>query len=105
MTPPNREWVTIPSRGKERKRWQVDVTFLASSWECIFGNGCQGVLTEPAAELEMGCCSYGAHASDKKDRDHVAEVATHLTPEEWQFHKKGATGVWEKVRKSEWATP
>jgi hypothetical protein len=104
MTPPNREWVTIPSRGKERKRWQVDVTFLASSWECIFGNGCQGVLTEPAAELEMGCCSYGAHASDKKDRDHVAEVATHLTPEEWQFHKKGATGVWKKVGKSEWRT-
>jgi hypothetical protein len=105
MTPPNREWVTIPSRGKEVKRWQVDVTFMSSSWQCIFGNGCQGVLTEPAPELEMGCCSYGAHASDKKDRDHVERVAKRLTADEWQFRKKGRDrGVWAKVGKSEWRT-
>ena len=30
-------------------------------WTCIFGRGCQGVLTGPAPELEQGCCSYGAH--------------------------------------------
>jgi hypothetical protein len=105
MTAPNREWVTIPSRGKERKRWQVDVTFLASSWQCIFGKGCQGVLTEPAPELEAGCCSYGAHAADKKDRDHVERVAKRLTADEWQFRKNGRSrGVWAKVGKSEWRT-
>ena len=54
MTAPTREWVTIPSRGKERKQWQIDVTFLVSSWHCIFGQGCQGVLTEPAPELDAG---------------------------------------------------
>lgn len=105
MTAPSREWVTIPSRGKERKRWQCDITFLASSWQCIFGNGCQGVLTEPAPELEMGCCSYGAHASDKKDRDHVERVAKRLTDDEWQFRSKAKTrGVWTKVGKAEWRT-
>lgn len=105
MTAPSREWVTIPSRGKEVKRWQCDITFLASSWECIFGNGCQGVLTEPAPELHQGCCSYGAHASDKKDRDHVERVAKRLTADEWQFRKKGKErGVWAKVGKSEWRT-
>ena len=55
------------SPGKEKRQWQIDVTFLASHYRCIFGQGCQGVLTEPAPELVHGCCSYGAHASDKKD--------------------------------------
>ena len=45
MTGPNREWVTIPVPGKVPKRWMIDVTFLTSSWQCIFGAGCQGVLT------------------------------------------------------------
>ncbi len=36
---------------------------MTSHWSCIFGNGCQGVLTEEAPELVHGCCSYGAHAS------------------------------------------
>ena len=82
-----------------------DVTFLTSRWTCIFGNGCQGVLTEPAAELNTGCCSYGAHASDKKDRDHVERVAKRLTDAEWQFRDKGKKrGVWAKVGKAEWRT-
>ncbi len=105
MTAPSREWVTIPARGKERKRWLVDVTFMASSWTCIFGQGCQGVLTEPAPELVQGCCSYGAHASDRKDRDHVERVAKRLSASEWEFRKKGrARGVWAKVGKNEWRT-
>ena len=54
MTGPTREWITIPVPGKERKQWQIDVTFLMSSWRCIFGQGCQGVLTEPAPEMVAG---------------------------------------------------
>ena len=69
MTAPSREWVTIPVPGKERKQWQIDVTFLMSSWRCIFGQGCQGVLTEPASEMIEGCCSYGAHESEVKVKD------------------------------------
>jgi hypothetical protein len=97
--------VTIPARGKESKRWQCDVTFLTSSWECIFGRGCQGVLTEPAPELVQGCCSYGAHAADKKDREHVERMAKRLGVDEWQYRKKGRErGVWAKVGKQEWRT-
>ena len=58
----------VPGPEARNARWQIDVTFLLSSWQCIFGHGCQGVLTEPAPELVQGCCSYGAHASDKKDQ-------------------------------------
>ena len=55
-------------RPKAQRTWMFDVTFLESNWTCIFGNGCQGVLTGPTPELVQGCCSYGAHFTDEKDR-------------------------------------
>jgi hypothetical protein len=86
------EWVSFADPEEERT-WVFDVTFLASSWTCIFGRGCQGVLTGPAPELVHGCCSYGAHLVDKADRRRVEKIAATLTPEEWQYQgrakKKG----------------
>jgi len=105
MTAPSREWVTIPVPGKERKQWQIDVTFLMSSWRCIFGQGCQGVLTEPAPELVEGCCSYGAHESEVKVKDKVEKLAKKLGDDEWQFKSIGLKkGVWKKAAKDEWQT-
>src|SRR5215475_6491473 len=89
MSGPTREWITIPVPGKEKKQWQIDVTFLASNWRCIFGCGCQGVLTEPAPELVQGCCSYGAHFDSEEDIARVAAAAAELTDEEWQFAGRG----------------
>ena len=84
------EWLSFDDEDEERT-WVFDVTFLTSNWTCIFGNGCQGVLTGPTPELVQGCCSYGAHLVDKKDARRVEKAAETLTPEEWQFHgaKKG----------------
>ena len=82
------EWVSFPDPDEERT-WMFDVTFLESSWTCIFGRGCQGVLTGPAPELEHGCCSYGAHFTGKKDVRRVEAAAATLTPEQWQLFKKG----------------
>ena len=105
-TSATREWITIPVPGKDKKQWQIDVTFLASSYRCIFGQGCQGVLTEPAAELVQGCCSYGAHASDKKDQDKITKLAKKLSEDEWQFRDVGMKkpSVWVKVAKDEYRT-
>jgi hypothetical protein len=81
------------------------VTFLASSYRCIFGQGCPGVLTEPAPELIQGCCSYGAHASDKKDMKKIERLAEELGDDEWQFRKRGLQrGVWKSVGKDDWRT-
>ncbi|HEX5613718.1 MAG TPA: hypothetical protein VFZ83_01060 [Acidimicrobiia bacterium] len=107
MVGPSREWVTIPVAGKERRRWEIDVTFLTSSWQCIFGAGCQGVLTEPAPELIHGCCSYGAHAHDAADKKKVERIARELTDDEWQHREVGLSrGVWKTVnkKKQEWKT-
>lgn len=79
------EWVSFEDEGEQRT-WVFDITFLTSNWTCIFGRGCQGVLTGPTPELVQGCCSYGAHMVDKKDARHVEKVAATLTPEEWQHH-------------------
>ena len=106
MTAPVREWVTFQDPKRKKHIWHVDVTFLASNYLCIFGQGCQGVLTEKSPEMAQGCCSYGAHSSGAKDRAHVDKVAAKLTADDWQFLKKGRTkkGIWAKVGKDDYRT-
>ncbi|MHB8243958.1 MAG: hypothetical protein ACYDGN_01200 [Acidimicrobiales bacterium] len=82
------EWVSIDDPAEDRT-WIVDVTFLESGWECIFRNGCQGVLTGPAPELEQGCCSYGAHFTCDEDAERVQTAAMTLTSDQWQFRRRG----------------
>ncbi|HET9060881.1 MAG TPA: hypothetical protein VFN61_13250 [Acidimicrobiales bacterium] len=92
MTPTDaHEWVSFEDP-HEQRLWRFDVTFLLSRWRCIFGSGCQGVLTEPAPEMEQGCCSYGAHFVDEDDVQRVKAAAKSLTPEQWQFHPEGQGG-------------
>lgn len=98
-----REWVSFEDPDEERT-WVFDVSFLTSNWTCIYGNGCQGVLTEPAPELEHGCCSYGAHLVDKKDARRVEKVAATLGPDEWQFHSRGRKGVITRTKDGERVT-
>jgi hypothetical protein len=71
----------------EERTWMVDVTFLESSWHCIYGRGCQGVLTERSPELEEGCCSYGAHFTGEDDALRVELAAKELTDDQWQFRR------------------
>jgi hypothetical protein len=82
------EWVSFEDPDEDRT-WVFDVTFLTSRWTCIYGHGCQGVLTEPAPELAHGCCSYGAHFVDDEDARRVQEHAETLGDDEWQFRRRG----------------
>ena len=85
------EWVSFEDP-EEQRTWRFDVTFLLSHWECIFGRGCQGVLTGPAPELVQGCCSYGAHFTSDDDLARVKAAARALTPEQWQFADRARHG-------------
>jgi hypothetical protein len=87
-TTPAREWISFEDE-TEQRTWVFDVTFLLSRWTCIFGAGCQGVLTGPAPELAQGCCSYGAHFTDEDDVVRVEEAAATLQADEWQFRPEG----------------
>ena len=86
------EWVSFDDT-KEARTWVFDVTFLTSNWSCIFGQGCQGVLTGPAEDLVQGCCSYGAHFIDDADVAKVEGWAATLSDEEWQFKSKAKRGI------------
>src|ERR1019366_1668738 len=82
------EWVSFEDPAEDRS-WLVDVTFLSSCWQCIYGAGCQGVLTEATPERMEGCCSYGAHFTDEADAERVTAAAETLPREQWQFRSKG----------------
>ena len=89
------EWVSFEDPEEDRT-WVFDITFLMSAWTCIYGRGCQGVLTGAAPELEQGCCSYGAHFIDEEDEATTLAYAERLTAEQWQhrdvaIRKGGAT--------------
>ena len=82
------EWVSFEDPDEDRT-WLFDVTFLTSSWRCIFGQGCKGVLTEDTTDWIQGCCSYGAHFTGPEDIAHTQAMAERLDPATWQFHAEG----------------
>jgi len=84
------EWLRVDTTEVE---WVVDGSFLASSWQCIWGRGCLGILDEPAEELNQGCCSVGAHLDGEDEARTTATLAAMLDPERFQFHAEAADGV------------
>ncbi|HWJ81970.1 MAG TPA: hypothetical protein VNS55_07025 [Nocardioides sp.] len=72
---------------------RCDLTWLTSSYRCIFGQGCQGIYADSP---DTGCCTLGAHFADKDDEKRVAAYVDQLTPEQWQFHPG------RKVKKKDW---
>jgi hypothetical protein len=88
-----RAWVEFvdPSDGEQVIR--ADLTWLTSSWTCIFGGGCAGIYADAP---DVGCCTLGAHFSDKDDRKRVATFVGQLEPRHWQQHPGRA------VKSSDW---
>jgi hypothetical protein len=97
------EWVSFEDPEEDRT-WVFDVTFLLSSWNCIYGRGCQGVLTGPSPELAQGCCSYGAHMTDSADARRVERAARSLTADQWQFRSRARQGPLRRTRGGETVT-
>lgn len=89
-----RAWVEFPDPADEEQIFRCDLTWLTSRWNCVFGQGCQGI--QPGRSSD-GCCTLGAHFSDEEDEQRVAEHVARLTPETWQFHDVGTTSGWTGV--------
>ncbi len=83
------EWLRIDTAEVD---WVVDGSFLASSWQCIWGKGCLGILDEPAEALNQGCCSVGAHIDGEDEARTTAALAALLDPGQFQFHREAAEG-------------
>jgi hypothetical protein len=81
------EWVSF-DEVDEQRTWVFDATFLRSNYTCIFGCGCKGILDDPAPELGLGCCNFGAHFVDDADVANLELHAERLEPRHMQFHAK-----------------
>ncbi len=81
-----RTWVEFPDPDNPDHMIRADLTWLTSRWTCIFQNGCGGIAAGRASD---GCCTLGAHFTDKADEKRVRKAAARLSDEEWQFAKKG----------------
>jgi hypothetical protein len=91
-----RAFVEFVNPADETELMRCDLTWLTSSYTCIFGQGCHGIYADSP---DTGCCTLGAHFSDKDDEKRVAEYVDQLTPEQWQFHPRRPDG---KVRRKDW---
>jgi hypothetical protein len=90
----DRMWVEFGepgSPGAPDTVYRCDLTWLTSSWTCIFGRGCRGI---DAARPDDGCCTLGAHFSDADDERRVGRAVRRLSPEVWEHHAQGRGGRW-----------
>ena len=84
-----RIWVEFTDPADSGQRLRCDLTWLTSSWTCIYGNGCAGIYAD---RPDDGCCTLGAHFTEKADYRRVKAIAADLGPDEWQFHDVGRSG-------------
>ena len=84
-----RQWIEFVNPEDEDEIFRCDLTWLLSSWTCIFGNGCKGIIKKRADD---GCCSHGAYYSEKADEKRTEKFARRLTEDEWQYRKQGLKG-------------
>jgi hypothetical protein len=100
-----RRWLSFDDPYEERT-WMFDLTFLTSSWQCIYGRGCPGIETRPAPEAQRGCCNHGAWLSDDADLARVTARAGDLGRDEWQFRDEARRrgGAFFRDRKGDWRT-
>jgi hypothetical protein len=88
-----RQWVEFVDPSDDGQLFRCDLTWLLSRWTCIFGSGCQGIVEK---RPDDGCCTHGAHYSDKDDEKRTKKFAKRLSADEWQFRKEGlANGISE----------
>ena len=89
-----RAWVEFTDPADPDQVFRCDVTWLASSWTCIFGGGCPGIY---ASSPSTGCCTLGAHFSDRADERRVAGFVAQLTPDLWQLRPERG-----RVSRADW---
>jgi len=83
----HREWATFID-ARDASQWNIDLTFLASSWTCIYGRGCKGIHGKPVG----GCCEAGVFiqvgADDEQGAEDFAKLSDRveeLTQEDWDL--------------------
>jgi hypothetical protein len=94
----HKEWATFIDP-RDASTWQIDLTFLASAWKCIYGCGCKGIHGEPVG----GCCQAGVYIQTSEDDEDGAEDfkalkkrVKELTDEDWDLRERFAKKWWRE---------
>jgi len=80
----DREWISLLDPDDDHDRYVFDVSFLLSSYTCVYGRGCHGIGETPSAVT--GCCTLGAHYVDAADRQRVEASVERLGPQYLQSY-------------------
>ncbi len=91
-----RAWIEFQDPADAEQVFRCDLTWLTSSWTCIFGNGCPGIYSSAP---EVGCCTLGAHFADKEDEDRVAAWVARLDDDGWEKRDQAVGKRGQVVRK------
>ena len=86
----SRTWVEFvdpaTAEDDEPQVFRCDLTWLTSSWTCIFGSGCRGIYAD---RPDDGCCTLGAHFTEDDDLKRVAAGVEQLDASTWQLYAEG----------------
>jgi hypothetical protein len=93
-----RAWIEFADPGDDTQVFRCDLTWLTSNWTCIFGNGCQGIYADSP---DTGCCTLGAHFSDKADEKRVAAWVERLDDSMWE-RRPEAVNKRDRVTRKGW---
>lgn len=93
-----RVWFEFTDPADEGQVYRCDLTWLTSRWTCIFGRGCRGIYADAP---ETGCCTLGAHFSDKDDEERVAHWVDRLDDQVWE-RRTEALGARGRVVRRGW---
>ena len=89
-----RAYVEFVNPADESEVMRCDLTWLTSSYMCIFGQGCPGIYADAP---DVGCCTLGAHFADRADEKRVAAYVGMLDENLWQQKPRG-----RPVKKKDW---
>lgn len=100
-----REWVTIRDPDHDHLEYTFDVSFLLSSYRCIYGAGCQSVSPD-GPDPVLGCCVHGAYLNEDDDRHELQRVVDdELDGALMQFHAEAREdGAVVRDDEGEWHT-
>ncbi len=88
-----RIWLELPdplgAQDEPENVYRIDLTWLTSRWNCIFGRGCPGIFAD---RPDDGCCTLGAHYSGPEDQARVESFAAELDSRQWQHRRVGLAG-------------
>ncbi|WP_018023201.1 hypothetical protein [Corynebacterium ulceribovis] len=84
----DREWLEFTNPEDPLHLITVDLTWLLSRWQCVFGTeACPGIDHELP---EVGCCTHGAFLTDEDDRDRLIDNVRNMVADGdyWQNKPK-----------------